>query len=887
MALTPQEQLELNDLLQSESEARERIAEQNRAMATASAAERRELESRIESERIRLRLTEERRSELQRIAEAERQATEEQERQAQVEQQRQDSLEESNRYIEEMGQSMARMTKEGREWLTKSNNGYTQMGSLIATVGELKQQQAGLDGDALTRNIEQIGIFEQLGEQMRQSAEQVGEQERMFKGINADQLERVEFEKSIAKLTEQQKIQARELYEINKKLLQTEERYKILNEAKADLMSSLPQPIQSAISFGKQLIGVIRGAGLAAGLMAAGVLILITALVSAVKLFTDLDGAAKEFRETTGLTNSQMKGMNTEVNNIVGKYAKFGVTAKDVYETQAALVEQFSDIVDYSEGAVAALTAMKQNLGVSSKTAAEVQSIFESVGGLSQDTAASVQMQVGNMAKLAKVAPRKVMEDIAENAEAASTFFHGDINALAKAAVEARRLGSNLSEVTKTAETLLDFEGGIEKELKAATFVQGQFNLSKARGLAADNKMIEANQEVLRQLERGGKFKDKDYWTQKALADAAGKTVEQINKEIALRDKMASLTKDQQDAANAAMEKGLDLSNVNEDQLNLEVEKFAVQQEQAAQLEKLSNAFTGIAATLGNSLTPLLEGLIPILQLVLSPIQLAAELFGKLVGYIKESAPLLSAVLGIATAIAVQKGMSYLFAKDELGMTIAQSAYQKVSLGIETAINAIKQRGLIMTIVDAAMAAYKSVAAIPYVGWALGAGAAAAALTYGYSQMNKAGDVMSPADGKTRISTKEGGLFELSPNDDVVAAPNLLNGSGMKSNSSGLGNTSNNTESNLQTIQTNSPSNSVQTQTNESATNTSNTTTNTSSPINLSALSAPLNAMIEELKALRADMASGKIGVFMDGTKVTSGIAKQVDKNTRNHYSMA
>ena len=75
MALTPQEQLELNDLLQSESEARERIAEQNRAMATASAAERRELESRIESERIRLRLTEERRSELQRIAEAERQAT--------------------------------------------------------------------------------------------------------------------------------------------------------------------------------------------------------------------------------------------------------------------------------------------------------------------------------------------------------------------------------------------------------------------------------------------------------------------------------------------------------------------------------------------------------------------------------------------------------------------------------------------------------------------------------------------------------------------------------------------------------------------------------------------------------------------------------------------
>ena len=30
---------------------------------------------------------------------------------------------------------------------------------------------------------------------------------------------------------------------------------------------------------------------------------------------------------------------------------------------------------------------------------------------------------------------------------------------------------------------------------------------------------------------------------------------------------------------------------------------------------------------------------------------------------------------------------------------------------------------------------------------------------------------MSRADGKTQVSTKEGGLFELSDNDDLVAAP--------------------------------------------------------------------------------------------------------------------
>jgi len=30
---------------------------------------------------------------------------------------------------------------------------------------------------------------------------------------------------------------------------------------------------------------------------------------------------------------------------------------------------------------------------------------------------------------------------------------------------------------------------------------------------------------------------------------------------------------------------------------------------------------------------------------------------------------------------------------------------------------------------------------------------------------------MSPAKGVTQVSTKEGGLFELSPNDDLIAAP--------------------------------------------------------------------------------------------------------------------
>ena len=47
-----------------------------------------------------------------------------------------------------------------------------------------------------------------------------------------------------------------------------------------------------------------------------------------------------------------------------------------------------------------------------------------------------------------------------------------------------------------------------------------------------------------------------------------------------------------------------------------------------------------------------------------------------------------------------------------------------------------------------------------------------------------AGDVMSPSKGKTQISPREGGIYNLSPNDDFMAAPGLVNGFG-QNNSQG------------------------------------------------------------------------------------------------------
>jgi len=53
----------------------------------------------------------------------------------------------------------------------------------------------------------------------------------------------------------------------------------------------------------------------------------------------------------------------------------------------------------------------------------------------------------------------------------------------------------------------------------------------------------------------------------------------------------------------------------------------------------------------------------------------------------------------------------------------------------------------------------------------------------GISTAYSAGDVMSPSKGKTQISPREGGIYNLSNNDDFMAAPGLLNGFGQQNTS--------------------------------------------------------------------------------------------------------
>jgi hypothetical protein len=614
------------------------------------------------------------------------------------------------------------------------------------------------------------------------------------------------------------------LEKLQKNIAKQHERIHDLQHQVAHEAHHLPEGIRNAVSGAMDLGKAVMKAGYAFGPL----VLLVAALGAGLHAYMELDKAAGEYRETTGFTAKMTKKIDADVHHIVVAYRGLGVEAKGAYDVVDALANAQSDMFHFSEATVGSLAILNQRMGITAKDSAEVTSMFEQIGGLSEETAASVTLQAASMASMVGVSAKEMFADMAQSSGVLASHMKGNVQMFVQQAAKAKMLGTTLKEMAKTSETLLNFESSIEEELTAATFVGGQFNLSRARALAYEGKIADANEEVLNQIQRSGDFRKQDYFTQQQLAKAAGKSVEEITKELGVRDKLGKLGGDELAKANKLIDSGVDISNLSDAELKKQAEQLAKQERISAVMTDIQDKIAGMIEAVGGRLTPVfdvlakvvyfisdvLSGIANIITTIFSP----TESFGKL---FEKMGPWVS---GIATALTIA------------GTAImAQMVPGLIRAGMAAAAQLPAMISMAVAAITSASAATLGIGAVAIVG-----GIAAAVMAMKSAQ--KVGDVMSPANGKTQISTKEGGLFELSRNDDLIAAPGAA-----KALSGGGG--------------------------------------GQSSPL-ASSNNNMINALINEFRGVRADMAGGKIGVYMDNDKVTSNVMTTAERSTRNNFAL-
>jgi hypothetical protein len=150
--------------------------------------------------------------------------------------------------------------------------------------------------------------------------------------------------------------------------------------------------------------------------------------------------------------------------------------------------------------------------------------------GSTSDQAANMLKSLQATAKLRGVLPSAVMKDLAANGEAFAKYAKGSGDNIKNAAIQARQLGVTFATTAKIADTLLDFETSIEKELEASAMLGKDLNLSRARELFYMGKQEEAMSEILRQLGDKAEWDRMDAYQKDAAAAALGISVAELEK---------------------------------------------------------------------------------------------------------------------------------------------------------------------------------------------------------------------------------------------------------------------------------------------------------------------------------------------------------------------
>jgi len=346
--------------------------------------------------------------------------------------------------------------------------------------------------------------------------------------------------------------------------------------------------------------------------------------------FYKVSKAAKDFRKETGLLNSQTGELESNLAKVTSATAGMGGSIEQASSAASTFSNQMKGTSQASEAVLTSMVAMENSFGVSADAQAKVNEQFQLMSGASAETAQNMIQTTIAAAEAAGVAPAKVMQDIAENAEAGMMFFQGSTKALAKAAIEARKMGTSIGETTKVAEGLLDFESSITKELELGAMLGTRVNFNKARALAFEGDMIGMQQAVNKEVGKLGDINKMNMYQKKALTEATGMDLKSLIKQQKIAKTLPGLKKEELAAANALLDTGMDIADISKGDLKRKAIEMGNQKKMQSSFDNMGNSLKAIGTELlmafmpiGEFLIGTLEFFMPLIRGFIKPIQLA------------------------------------------------------------------------------------------------------------------------------------------------------------------------------------------------------------------------------------------------------------------------
>lgn len=219
----------------------------------------------------------------------------------------------------------------------------------------------------------------------------------------------------------------------------------------------------------------------------------------------------------------------------------------------AGYIGQMNDALGTSLGfsakQVTTFGTLTRNMGVSGEAAAKLFKFAVKTGTSYEDMAAKVG---GTTEKLnamngTAVAPKAVFEEMGNASQTILRNMKSNPDALIKAAAGARAMGMEMNKIADAAESTLDFESSMAKEMEAELMLGKDLNLDKLRAAAATGDQVTMQEEMKRLVMENKDALDGNVLAQGKMADTLGISKEELNKMLNTTEDQAKMA--EQDAA--------------------------------------------------------------------------------------------------------------------------------------------------------------------------------------------------------------------------------------------------------------------------------------------------------------------------------------------------
>ena len=225
-----------------------------------------------------------------------------------------------------------------------------------------------------------------------------------------------------------------------------------------------------------------------------------------------------------GLDANEAQRLANNFSNYANSTNDVFVNSKKLYEAQIGLSKQLGTTAILSNEILSTNVRLKDVLGLEEDIQASIAQTSVITGKESKNIVGNVIAQVNNLKKagLATQDYKAVLKEVSNLGGYLGLSFAKYPEKLTKAVLQTKAMGLELKQLDAIADSFLDYESSITKEMEAQVLTGKDINLNKAREAFLNNDLVTAAQEITKQVGSVDEFLKLDRIKAESLASAFG-----------------------------------------------------------------------------------------------------------------------------------------------------------------------------------------------------------------------------------------------------------------------------------------------------------------------------------------------------------------------------